>query len=138
MAYAAPRRITLRQTDAAGVLFFAEQLALVHEVYEEWLAQAGLPLRRILDERAFGLPIARAETELLQPLFVDDEVSIALSCARVGETSFTLAHEVSRAGRVVGRGATVHVCVDPRAGRPAPLPDALRTALAGLAAPATP
>lgn len=132
MPFTRSHRIALRQTDAAGVLFFAEQLALVHDVYQELLREGGLSIRAILDEGVFALPIVKAETELLSPLRVDDEVEVALSLEREGETSFTLAHSLTREGAVAGRGRTVHVCVDGSAGRPRPLPDAVKAVLAGL------
>lgn len=143
--FARQRRITLRSTDAAGVLFFAEQLALVHEVYEELLEQLGTPLRAILEARSFGLPIVRAETELLAPLRVGDVVDIGLRVERIGSTSFTLAHELHR-GRLgaegprgtsspkhVGAGRTVHVCIDVATGTPRPLPAELAAGLRALA-----
>lgn len=129
MSFRRTRRVSLARTDAAGVLFFAEQLVLVHEVYEELLAEGGLPLARVFKEGAFGLPILRAETELSAPLYVDDEVEICLSVSRLGETSFTLEHVVTKGGAAAGEGRTVHVCVDAAAARPRPLPEELRALL---------
>ena len=123
MSFDRDRVIPLRSTDAAGVLFFAEQLGLVHDVYEEFLAAAGYPVRRFLDEGLAALPIVKAETELLRPIRVGDTVTIALSLAERPEPaarSFTVQHTLTRAGELVGRGRTVHVWLDRRTQRPAP------------------
>lgn len=44
MSFAYSRHIHFRDTDAAGVVFFANYLALCHEAYEEALAAAGLEI----------------------------------------------------------------------------------------------
>lgn len=133
MSFSRTRTIPLRSTDAAGVLFFAEQLGLVHDVYEELLADSGWPVRRFLDEGEAALPIVKAETELLLPLRVGDEVTITLSLAERGDRSFTLAHALRRGEQEAGRGRTVHVWLDRKSGRAAPIPavflDALRARL---------
>lgn len=126
MSYTGSLRIGLSRTDAAGVLFFAEQLALVHEVYEAWLREHDLAIGRMLRERSYALPIVRAETECLVPLRLDDEVAITLAVSRLGERSFTLTHALHRGEALAGRGCTVHVCIDPATGASQPLPEALR------------
>ena len=133
MAFIRSRRVYLRHTDAAGILYFAEQLTLVHEVYEELLSEAGLGIGRLLVDGAFALPIVRAETELLAPLFVDDELHIELFLEQSGSTSFTLEHRIYKAGDLVGKGRTVHVCVDAPTKRPRELPPELARAFARLA-----
>lgn len=121
--------IRLRHTDAAGVLFFAEQLVLVHETYEAFMDAQGFSIREILQKRDYALPILHAETDFRQPLRVGDEVEIELLAERIGDTSFTLKHRVHHESRIVGQGKTVHACIDPKSGQKTPLPEALVRAL---------
>jgi 1,4-dihydroxy-2-naphthoyl-CoA hydrolase len=135
MPFSRSRTITLRQTDAAGVLFFAEQLALVHDVEEELFADVGFPIGVVLREHLFALPIVHAETDFFAPLFVGDVVTVALTVAHVGESSFSLAHLVSKDGHdePVGAGKIVHVCIDKLTREKSPLPSTLRDRLRALA-----
>ena len=121
--------VRLGHTDAAGVLYFAEQLRLCHEVYEALLDDAALPVRDILRGEPWALPIVRAEADLERPVFVGDRLSISITLARAGETSFTLDYTLTRDGTRVGRARTVHVCVDKSAGDKTLLPVELITAL---------
>ena len=127
--FAQNKTIFLQHTDAAGVLFFANQLALVHEVYEAWLASAGLSVRHVLDAGVHAFPIVKAETELLAPIRVGDDVRISLSLTRLGESSLTIAHAVHLHEALVGRGTTVHVWIERETERSARLPEALVAAL---------
>lgn len=129
MTYRRSTPIRLRHTDAAGVLFFAEQLVLVHETYETFLAEQGFSIRKILHEREYALPILHAESDFRRPLRVSDEVEIELIAERIGKTSFTLQHIVRHNEVVVGQGKTVHGCIDPTTGQKKQLPHALAAAL---------
>jgi len=132
MAFVRSRPVTLRMTDAAGVIFFAEQLALVHDVEEELFAHVGFPVGAVLRAGEIAFPIVRCETEYLGPLVVDDVVTVTLTIARLGETSFSVAHTLSKGSALVGRGLIVHACIDRRTRQKATLPNGLRAALAPL------
>jgi 1,4-dihydroxy-2-naphthoyl-CoA hydrolase len=45
------RIIHFPDTDAAGVVFFANYLSICHEAYEEALADAGLPVRTFFSDQ---------------------------------------------------------------------------------------
>jgi 1,4-dihydroxy-2-naphthoyl-CoA hydrolase len=134
MPFQRPRTITLRQTDAAGVLFFAEQLALVHDVEEELFASVGFPVGVVLREHPFALPIVHAETDFLAPLVVGDVVTVALTVEHVGASSFVIGHVVTKDGRdaKVGAGKIVHVCIDKVTRQKTPLPSTLAERLRGI------
>lgn len=134
MPFERSRTITLRQTDAAGVLFFAEQLALVHDVEEELFASVGFPIGTVLREHPFALPIVHAETDFLAPLVVGDVVRVALTIEHVGASSFVVGHLVTKDGRdaPVGTGKIVHVCIDKATRQKTPLPSTLTERLRGI------
>lgn len=123
--------VRLRHTDAAGVLFFAEQLALAHEAYEAFLDDHGLPVAAHLAS-GLGLPIVSCEASFEAPVRVGERLTFTLTAERVGETSFTLNYAIDRDKTPVGRCRTVHVSLG-RDGAKRALTDAMRAALADLA-----
>lgn len=129
MSYRHSTTIRLRHTDAAGVLFFAEQLVLVHEAYECFLDEYGFSIRDILQKKDYALPILHAETDFRRPLRIGDEVEIQLVAERIGETSFTLRHVIRQETQVTGQGKTVHGCLDPSTAQKKKLPAELRGVL---------
>ena len=113
--------IRMGHTDAAHRMYFARQFDLVHEAYEDWLEQEGLPIRHLLENGDFGVPIVRAESEYSASLFAGDRVTIALTVEARSERSFTLSYVLRTETRQVGTARTVHVAVDRSTGRSCPI-----------------
>jgi 1,4-dihydroxy-2-naphthoyl-CoA hydrolase len=129
------RRIAVRlhHTDAAGILFFANQFVLAHDLLEEFMKIIGLPIGARLRTELFRLPIVHAESQYVRSVTVGDEVDITLTLANIGTTSFALAYTLKTPqGELVGTTKTVHVSIDRQTGAKIPLPDILRTALEGF------
>ncbi len=122
--------VKLHDTDAAGVLFFANQFKLVHDAYETFLKYRGLGLERILEAESFALPIVHAETGFQLPLKAGDAFVVRLLLGETGSSSFTLYHEIILPGkRLAGSGKTVHVSIDKATGKKVPLPPVVREVL---------
>lgn len=112
-------KIHLRDTDATGVLYFTEQLRMALETLEECFS-----LKQMLEKENFLMPIVHAEADYFQPLFVGDEVEIALSVARMGETSLTFSYRFFDPVRnlEVGKVSIVHVAVSKESRLPILIP----------------
>ncbi|MBI2743149.1 MAG: acyl-CoA thioesterase [Chlamydiales bacterium] len=125
-------RIHLRDTDATGVLYFAEQFRLCLEAFENYLGESQLPLQKLIDESAFLLPIVHAESDYALPLYAGDEISIALSVGKIGTTSFTLQYKLFKQGKEAGHASIVHVTVSQETQKPVPIPEKLSKLLSHL------
>ncbi|MBD3401760.1 hypothetical protein GF420_02605 [candidate division GN15 bacterium] len=124
--------VRLHDTDAAGLLFFAHQLKIAHDAYESFLESAGLTFQTILTERDYLLAIVHAESDYLRTLEVGQFLTVEVSAARVGSTSFTLTYTITSDGETVGTAQTVHVCIDRATREKRPLPEELRSILSKL------
>jgi 1,4-dihydroxy-2-naphthoyl-CoA hydrolase len=122
--------IRLHDTDAAGILFFAHQFKIVHDVYEQFLTRIGFNFRDRFSKSDFFIVIVHAEADFHQPLTVGDTIEIELSVVRIGESSYTLEYRLTDLdGLVVGTASTVHVTIDPISRKKIGLPGEFRTAL---------
>ena len=128
-AFETTRIIRLGHTDAARRLYFARQLDLVHEAYEDWLEHEGLSIRMLIDDRSGGVPIVHAESSYTGQVFAGDEVVIRLTVEARSTRSFTLGYTLSRGETQVGTAKTVHVSVDAATGKSCPLPEDLTRVL---------
>ena len=110
------RTIHFPDTDAAGVVFFARYLNIVHEGYEESLAAAGLPLATFFTDHGVIVPVAKSEASYLRPLRCGDQIEVELCPVRLNENSFALDATIwKRVGESRKRAAVVrteHVCID--------------------------
>jgi 1,4-dihydroxy-2-naphthoyl-CoA hydrolase len=128
MSFAYSRNIHFRDTDAAGVVFFANYLVLCHEAYEEALAAAGLEISTLFSSNDLLVPIAKSSAEYLRPLRVGDRVRITVKPEPVSANSFALNYEVFRVGppeKLAARVRTEHVSTSPRLRERVSLPPAL-------------
>jgi len=113
MPYTYTRTIRLADTDAAGIVFFANYLGLCHEAYEAALTAAGLPVQSFIAGGDVIVPIAKSSVDYLRPLQCGDRVSIALTTSLLSENSFAIDYVITRLGppdKVAARARTEHVC----------------------------
>jgi len=120
----------LKDTDAAGVIFFVNYFVFAHETYELFLEEIGYSLRRIIEQESFLLPIVHAESDYHQMIRVEDEITIVLNVDKIGRTSFTLVYDYFLENQeLVGSVKTVHVCVDKTTLKKRPIPEDFQLAL---------
>jgi 1,4-dihydroxy-2-naphthoyl-CoA hydrolase len=123
----------MRDTDAAGLIYFAEQLRIAHETFEAYLDFIGVGFASMLRGTPYIIPIVHTESDYHAPLFVGDRVTIQLQVERIGTTSFTLRFSLQREdGAHVGTVRTVHVSIDRQTRKKIPLPDAIKQMLTTL------
>lgn len=137
MPYAYYRTVHFADTDAAGVVFFANFLSICHEAYEEALAASGIDLKTFFAENAVIVPIMKSEADYLRPLFCGDKIRVTVTPTPISENSFDIRFEIVKLGlmeKVSARVHTVHVCTSPGKKARAPLPHALTKWVLGDAA----
>ena len=114
MAFSYQRTIHFADTDAAGVVFFANYFAIAHEAYEEALGAAGVELNRFFSDAGVVVPIAQAEAKYLRPMQAGDKIRVSVTPRRLSDDSFELKYEIFRTGPSEKRTAvlrTEHVCI---------------------------
>lgn len=122
--------VRLKDTDATGVLYFAEQFRMALEAFEEFLKERGFSLRELLGS-PYLMPVVHAEGDYLAPVMVGDKLEISLKVVKLGISSITLQSTFHDPERKidVGRVEIVHVVVDREKRTSVPIPDFLRTLL---------
>ncbi len=116
MPFTYDRTIRFQDTDAAGVVYFANILAISHEAYEASLGAAGIDLKDFFSGRDLAVPITHAHADFLRPLFCGDRVTIHLTPRQISDTEFEVEYQLvlsDRPEKQVSRAMTRHVCVQP-------------------------
>jgi acyl-CoA thioester hydrolase len=88
-------RVRYADTDADGVVYYANYLAFFETARVEWLRALGYPITKIL-ERGIILPVVEARIRYLRPARVDDLLTIRATLVSVGPASFAFDYEVAR------------------------------------------
>jgi 1,4-dihydroxy-2-naphthoyl-CoA hydrolase len=115
MPFTYTRTVRFQDTDAAGVVYFANVLALCHEAYEESLAASSIDLKTFFSNRDLAIPIVHANVDFYHPMFAGDRLIVQLTPKQVSGSEFEIAYQVF-VGEVAAKGAakalTKHVCID--------------------------
>lgn len=107
------RIIRFHETDAAGVVYFANSLTLCHEAYEAALAAAGIEVKLFFGGSPLAVPIVHASVDFRRPLHCGEQVAIALTPHRLDDTTFEIRYCLSTIEqKTVATALTRHVCID--------------------------
>lgn len=116
MAFFYTRTVRFQDTDAAGVVYFANVLAICHEAYEASLVASGINLKSFFSNSSVAIPIVHAGVDFFRPLFCGDLLTIELIPNQLTGNEFEIAYRVF-AGEVTDKCAaqaiTRHVCIEP-------------------------
>ncbi len=111
------RTIYFRDTDAAGVVYFANGLSICHEAYEALLAVAGIELQSFFRGGEIAVPITHASIDFFKPMFCGDRIVVSLVTTLLSPESFQIEYELfsdieSVEKKAIAKALTKHVCID--------------------------
>ncbi len=115
MPFIYTRTVRFQDTDAAGVVYFANVLAMCHEAYEASLAASDINLKVFFSNPDRAIPIVHASVDFYRPMFPGDRLTIQLTPKQVAGDEFEIAYQVfseSVAEKSVAKALTKHVCID--------------------------
>jgi acyl-CoA thioester hydrolase len=128
-----PLRIYWEDTDAGGVVFYANYLKLFERARTEWLRSLGFSQQALRTETGLMFVVTDTAVRYLQPAVLDDEVHVTVHLAQAGRVRLTLDQIAWRGDTRLAEGRIRIACVDAVQLKPAAMPAHLLACL-----PATP
>ena len=122
-------RVYYEDTDAAGIVYYANYLKFVERARTEMMRLYGVEHEKSRQSDGTAFIVRRAALEFLAPARLDDELTVETRLREIGGASILLAQDVKR-GATLLVGATILIACIGRHGRPVRLPPALRASLA--------
>lgn len=127
-AFAWPVRVYIEDTDAGGIVFYANYLRFMERARTELLRHLGFPRIETIDESVMFV-VHRLSLAYRQPAELDDELTVTAIPERIGNTYMLFRQTVSR-GRVILVEAEVQVaCIHRETRKPTRLPPLMRQRL---------
>ncbi|HEX8614507.1 MAG TPA: tol-pal system-associated acyl-CoA thioesterase [Telluria sp.] len=119
-----PVRVYYEDTDAGGIVFYANYLKFFERARTEWLRAADVGQQALRDEHGAIFVVKSASIDYHAPARLDDALNLTLSIEKLGRASVQFLQQAWH-GDVLLASATVKVgCVDAVTLRPRALPDA--------------
>lgn len=114
------RTIRFSDTDAAGVVYFANGLSLCHEAYEASIAASGIELQSFFRGAAIAVPITKASIDFYKPMLCGDRIAISLEPNLLSPAEFQIAYHLyfedfegeDQNKKPIAKALTTHVCID--------------------------
>ncbi|MEX8498293.1 MAG: tol-pal system-associated acyl-CoA thioesterase [Leptothrix ochracea] len=131
-------RIYWEDTDAGGVVFYANYLKFFERARTEWLRSAGFSQEALRHDSQRMFVVSSTEVRYLAPARLDDEVDVSVRVVEMGRASFLIDQQARRGETVLAEGRIRVGCVDALSFRPARMPRALIDALPLLPDPHVP
>jgi acyl-CoA thioester hydrolase len=124
-----PLRIYYEDTDAAGIVYYANWLRFLERGRTELLRLLGQEHSALRDERGVNWVVRRCTIDYLKPARLDETIEVVTGCGELRGASLDMIQHARRGEEILVRAELVVACMG-ATGRPVRLPPLLRTALA--------
>jgi len=89
-------RVYWEDTDAAGIVFYANFLKFFERARTEWLRTKGYSQEQLRTERGTGFIVTDASISYRRPARLDDLLDVTVGLTRVGQASLQIAQQAFR------------------------------------------
>ncbi|NQW92920.1 MAG: tol-pal system-associated acyl-CoA thioesterase [Polaromonas sp.] len=89
-----PIRVYWEDTDAGGIVFYANYLKFFERARTEWLRSLGIEQQQLKDRTGGMFVVAQTSVRYLRPARLDDELIVTAQLEISGRASMTIAQRV--------------------------------------------
>ncbi|HUO44503.1 MAG TPA: tol-pal system-associated acyl-CoA thioesterase [Burkholderiales bacterium] len=122
MNFAWPVRVYYEDTDAGGVVYYANYLKFMERARTEWLRALGFEQAALLRDYRIKFVVRTVALEYLQPAGLDDMLDITVEPVAVRGSLIEIAQAAQRGAETLARGKTGIVCLNTRSFKPVRIP----------------
>ena len=97
-AFRTQRPLRFGDCDPSGIAYFPAYFNLLVGVVEEFFDSIGSPWRPMIQERRIGVPTVKLDVTFSAPSMFGDTLDWGVRVMKVGRSSLTLQHTISRSG----------------------------------------
>ena len=117
-----PVRVYYEDTDAGGVVYYANYLKFMERARTEWLRATGFELPALADEHGILFVVRAVDIDYLKPARFNDALDVTLELTDHGRSQITLFQQVLRGRDVLTQARVRAVCVATQTIKPARIP----------------
>ena len=118
-----PVRVYWEDTDAGGVVFYANYLKFFERARTEWLRNLGQSQQALREQTGAIFIVSHTEVRHLAPARLDDELRITVQLTDCGRASMSFAQQAWCGSRLLAEGTIRVGCVDASSWRPRRMPE---------------
>ena len=124
-----PVRVYWEDTDAGGIVFYANYLKFFERARTEWLRSLGIQQQQLKETTGGMFVVAETSIKYLRPARLDDELIVTAYLQETGRASMTIAQQVLLKGTVLCEGKIRIGWVDAASLQPSRMPQNITESL---------
>ena len=128
-------RVYYEDTDAEGVVYYANYLKFYERTRTEWLRSLGISQEILKNKHNIIFVVKNVSIDYRRPALLDDELTVTAEVAQLKGASMLFEHTVLKEGDELNKCSVTIVCVGGKTIRPTAIPDEIakkmRDGLAG-------
>jgi acyl-CoA thioester hydrolase len=122
-------RVYWEDTDAAGIVFYANYLKFFERARSEWLRSLGHEQEALRRDVGIAFVVSETAVRYRRPARLDDVLSVSVEVRHLGQASLEIGQEARRADELLAE-ATIRIgCVELGTFRPCRIPNDIRHSL---------
>ena len=122
-------RVYWEDTDAGGIVFYANYLKFFERARTEWLRSFGFGQQRLRDETGLIFVVASTSVRYLQSSRLDDLLRITVEPREIGRASMNIFQQAWRDNELLTEGEIRIGCVDALTLKTSRIPQAILSAI---------
>ena len=129
VAHRHPVRVYWEDTDAAGIVFYANYLKFFERARTEWLRSRGFEQERLRAEGGIAFVVTDTSLRCILPARLDDLLEVTVVVEHLGQASLQISQQALRADRMLASGTIRIGCVELGTFKPCRIPNDIRLSL---------
>ena len=117
-----PVRVYWEDTDAGGVVYYANYLKFLERARTEWLSALDLEQDHLARDAGVLFVVRRVEVDYLRPARFNERLLVRSRLSELGRASLVMMQEVVRGSERLLTARVQVACVEPNGFRPARMP----------------
>ncbi len=121
-----PVRVYYEDTDAGGIVYYANYLKFFERARTEWLRSFGLNQDKLAQDEGLIFVVRRAAIDFVRPARLDDMLEITVEPVQLARVYVRLAQEARLGAQVLAHAEVQVACLAREGMRPVAMPQVLR------------
>jgi acyl-CoA thioester hydrolase len=121
--FSLPVRVYYEDTDAGGVVYYANYLRFLERARTELLRTLGFGQARLASDAGIAFAVRSLTVEFLKPARLDDQLEIATRIESLGRAQALFQQRIERDGETLLTATVRLACLDLQRGRAAAMPE---------------
>lgn len=117
-----PVRVYIEDTDAAGIVYYANYLKFMERARSAWFLTNSIGLNKLMQQYSLVFIVSDLEIQYLESAKIDDMLNVSVTLEKLGKISATFSQKVILNNQTICHGKTRVCCVCTNTKRPKAIP----------------